>query len=114
MDQFVVLYHKMPNDSPRDDHWDLMLQHRDVLLTWALEKPPAKGQVCTGQKLNDHDPKYLHYEGPISGDRGQVTRIISGTFKWLTSESAELRFQGKTLKMTTTPLPNNMFRFEFT
>lgn len=83
MHQFVVLHHKMPDGSHRADHWDLMLQQDDVLWTWALNELPAPQTVCRGKKLPNHDLKYLDYEGPIGRQRGSVTRVIAGQFKWL-------------------------------
>jgi len=38
--RFVVLEHQPGPKSSRGLHWDLMLEHEDSLLTWALEKEP--------------------------------------------------------------------------
>ena len=113
MDQFVVLHHKMPKEDLRDDHWDLMLQHDDVLWTWALEKSPAPGIVCDGRKLTDHHIKYLTYEGPVSRGRGQVTRLIAGEFNWLAEGIAELFYDGRVVKMTVSSLSQEICKFEF-
>ena len=118
MDQFVVLHLKMPNDGERDDHWDLMLQHKAVLWTWALDKLPEQGSNCSGKKLPDHDIKYLEYEGPISGDRGHVTRVLSGRFKWLNLNvdgisTAEMSIDDQTWKMTVQSISNQTCNFEF-
>jgi hypothetical protein len=37
------------------------------------------GQRVAAVRIADHRPAYLTYEGPISGDRGTVRRLASGT-----------------------------------
>lgn len=39
----------------------------------------AGGQRLDAERITDHRPAYLDYEGPISGDRGTVTRLARGT-----------------------------------
>jgi hypothetical protein len=84
MPRFVVLEH----DSPRGLHWDLMLETAGVLATWALPQPPEPGLMLEVEALPDHRPAYLDHEGPISGQRGSVTRWDQGTYdplRWDTS-----------------------------
>jgi len=33
---------------------------------------------------------YLDFEGPVSGDRGSVTRVDGGTFDWLEDQPRQL------------------------
>ncbi len=100
MPRFVLLYHQCPPDYPRRSHWDLMLEAKGALRTWALaelprawraaygktvtacgECPPlAAGNEVEAQALSDHRPAYLDYQGPVSGERGTVTRIAAGTY----------------------------------
>jgi hypothetical protein len=48
------------------------------LATWRCSHwPPQVGESFT--VLGDHRRDYLEYEGEISGNRGRVTRIASGT-----------------------------------
>jgi hypothetical protein len=68
----------MPAAGERPDHWDLMLQHDDVLWTWALDCDPHQAQPA--KRLPDHRVAYLDYEGPISGDRGRVSRWDAGEY----------------------------------
>ena len=77
MPRFVVLEH----DSPRDRHWDFMLETGDVLATWALSEPPDAAPHIAAEALADHRTEYLDYEGPVSGDRGSVTRWDAGTYQ---------------------------------
>jgi hypothetical protein len=100
MPRFVLLFHQPPPDSGRASHWDLMFEHGDVLRTWALTQLPrdwqtaydgtlqacgqcpplAPGNTVEAEELADHRLAYLSYEGPISGDRGTVTRVAAGTY----------------------------------
>jgi hypothetical protein len=76
MPRFVILRH----DSPCGAHFDLMLEAGDVLKTWTLPQPPQPGGVVDCESLGDHRSAYLDYEGPLSGDRGSVTRWDHGTY----------------------------------
>ena len=51
-----------------------MLEAGDVLKTWALPQPPQPGVEMECTALADHRLAYLDYEGPLSGNRGAVTR----------------------------------------
>jgi hypothetical protein len=74
--RFVILRH----DSPRGEHFDFMLEAGDVLKTWALPRPPEIGGEMQCEALADHRRAYLDYEGPVSGQRGAVTRWDYGTY----------------------------------
>lgn len=76
MPRFVILCH----DSFRGEHFDLMLEADGVLKTWALPEAPTAGIEMACEALADHRLAYLDYEGPISGDRGCVTRWDGGTY----------------------------------
>ncbi len=39
----------------------------------------AVGQQLTARRIADHRPAYLGYEGPISDNRGSVSRLSRGT-----------------------------------
>lgn len=115
--RFVVLFHEVlaqPSDEnrvleigakelrQRGSHWDFMLEHNGVLEAWALDGPPAPKTTRLAQKLPPHRMEYLTYEGPVSGDRGKVTQIISGNFvgslsalEWEESFSLNLCWEGQ-------------------
>ena len=76
MPRFVILCH----DSSLGKHFDFMLEADGVLKTWALPEAPTAGVELTCEALADHRLAYLDYEGPISGDRGRVTRWDRGTY----------------------------------
>ncbi len=106
--RFVLLYHDCPTNFGRPSHWDLMFESGEVLRTWAIERLPcdwqiahqhtaakyplcgsiAQGHVVPATKLADHRRDYLELEGPLSGDRGYVVRITSGTYR-IQLETAE-------------------------
>jgi hypothetical protein len=77
MPRFVILEHDHP-----ELHWDFMLEVGGVLQTWRLPTPPRPGQTVPADMLFDHRTIYLDYEGPVSGNRGHVTRWDAGTYSW--------------------------------
>ena len=81
MSRFVVLQHDLPPGSDRPTHWDFMLELDGRLRTWAFESVPRAGSAIRAISLPDHRIDYLDYEGPISGDRGEVTRLDAGEFE---------------------------------
>ena len=100
--RFVVLLHKFPLGHQRDDHWDLMLEEDSKLLTWALTEMPEPGKSIPAVALADHRKLYLEYEGPISGDRGSVTRVLAGSFFWKSAsgrKQAVLEFDGDEMEI---------------
>jgi hypothetical protein len=91
MPRYVVLHHRLsPGKSlPRgaSAHFDWMFEVGDALLTWATEEYTVEEAAMTALRLPEHRPAYLVYEGPIAGDRGEVTRVESGHYERLaTSE----------------------------
>lgn len=92
--KFVILHHVLPDG----EHWDLMLERGDVLLTWRLVREPVDGSSLPipAEKLGDHRRAYLDYEGPLSGGRGSVRRVDAGTFEFeaATPDEYEIRLGG--------------------
>lgn len=82
--RFVVLHHIPGQDFGRtnDEHFDWMFQSGDALRTWAT--PVCRFSdgdlMLPCQSLPPHRVAYLDYEGPVSGNRGTVRRVLSGTF----------------------------------
>jgi len=75
--RYVALEHTRADGT----HCDLMLEHDRKLITWALEQLDAlveQGEA-RGERLPDHRTFYLDHEGPVSGGRGSVKRLASGT-----------------------------------
>lgn len=99
MPRFVILRHETPAGSPRPLHWDLMLESGPALRTWALAEPPVADRAIDAEALPDHRSSYLDYEGPISGNRGTVTRWDAGKFQWERNTPREIvvRLDGRVL-----------------
>ena len=116
MPRFVILEHA---DS-RGRHWDFMLETGPALATWALSDPPEAGKPTTAQALADHRPAYLDYEGPVSGDRGEVTQWDSGDYVYQRQTEGELAvlLDGRKLQgiatLTQSPDDPRQWRFVFT
>ena len=84
--RFAVLRHTLPDVEVRKSHWDLLLEQPDLgdqLLTFEISVPPVDWGIRTiARKLPDHRKIYLSYEGPVSGNRGTVKRVMEGVIQW--------------------------------
>jgi hypothetical protein len=114
MPRFVILEHDHPFL-----HWDLMLEPGNVLRTWRLAAAPAPGQCVAAEALGDHRRAYLDYEGPVSGNRGQVQRWDSGTYDgdlpeiFTAGQAVELRLHGQRLRGLALLLREDSERWSF-
>lgn len=99
MPRFVVLHHVLPPDSARPTHWDLLLERGEALASWALAVAPRAGAEIRAEALADHRLAYLDYEGPVSGNRGTVSRWDEGTYEPLaiSPERLEVELAGRRL-----------------
>ena len=78
----VLLSHALPDGT---GHVDWMIA-RDAaatqkLITFRLPRrldELAPGQFMSIEHIGDHRPDFLRYEGPVSGDRGHVTHLLTG------------------------------------
>lgn len=73
--RYVVLHHT----GVEAPHLDLMFETApgSMLRTYRLPQwPVSEGDVATA--LPAHRREYLHYQGPVSNDRGSVERIAEG------------------------------------
>jgi hypothetical protein len=100
MPRYVVLHHVLPPESGRASHWDLMLEKADEasLRTWALEALPERIGAVAAEALADHRIDYLDYQGPVSNNRGTVTRWDQGTYRIVEESHGQLDlefFEGK-------------------
>ena len=82
MRRYVILTHDHPFL-----HWDLMLEVEGALRTWRLSSPPEPQLEVAAEPLGNHRLAYLDYEGPVSGDRGYVTRWDAGVVEWLSDDA---------------------------
>lgn len=60
-----------------------MLEWGATLRTWALAREPLSQITIEAEQLSDHRAAYLDYEGPISDDRGTVSRWDAGDYRLL-------------------------------
>jgi hypothetical protein len=74
--RYVVLHHT-GIDEP---HFDLMFERepKGALVTVRCTDWPPTRQTRF-EHIGDHRRDYLEYEGPVSGNRGQVRRVEAGT-----------------------------------
>lgn len=74
--RYVVLHHT----GFGEPHFDLMFETAlgSPLATWRANEWPL-GRAAHLTLLGDHRGDYLDYEGPVSGNRGVVRRVQSGT-----------------------------------
>ncbi|MFH1109324.1 MAG: DNA polymerase ligase N-terminal domain-containing protein [Planctomycetota bacterium] len=89
-DRFVILHHRLDHG----EHWDLMLESGDVLLTWQLLRDPTDpaGYPIPARRIGDHRKAYLTYEGPLSRNRGTVRRVDSGAVEFEETTPQYCRF----------------------
>ena len=92
--RFVLLRHEMPALAQDDSHWDFMLEFGHSLLTFRWDRLPrtadsSSPSSLTAKRIADHRPLYLDYEGEISGNRGKVTRVLSGHFLSVSSNDTD-------------------------
>ncbi|MBA3313841.1 MAG: hypothetical protein M3552_11160 [Planctomycetota bacterium] len=78
MPRFAILTHDHPFP-----HWDFLLEDGDACRTWRLLSEPSTTCTIPAERIADHRLTYLDYEGPVSGGRGQVSRLDGGNFIWL-------------------------------
>ena len=88
--RFVILHHRLADS----EHWDLMLEYGDILLTWQLPRVPTgrESLPMLARRIADHRTDYLDYEGPVSGNRGMVNRIERGLAEILERGDTLCRF----------------------
>jgi len=118
--RFVVLQHTLAEAT----HWDLMLDQGEALATWQLpENPVTLMQTGTpaplpAQRIADHRRAYLDNEGPVSKNRGHVTRLDAGTYELLQQQTGSwtIRLAGTrligTFRLTVTPLSSQNWLFQ--
>lgn len=92
--RFAILVHDYPVM-----HWDFLLEIGETCRTWRLAEEPARGRGGAAERIADHRLMYLEYEGPVSGNRGSVTRWDAGGFEIVceTQEEMVVRLAGERL-----------------
>ena len=95
MPRFAILTHDHP-----EWHWDFLLEAGQECRTWRLADEPAVGATIPAEAIADHRLKYLAYEGPVSGNRGQVTQWDAGGYEWIQDDERAIivRLMGRRLQ----------------
>ena len=98
---YVLLHHKISDK----EHWDLCLDLGEVLATWRVLSDPRVRPDKTdagwpAQRIQDHRRAFLEYEGPLSGDRGDVRRVDRGVWGSIEQGPAGwvVRLEGEVLR----------------
>jgi hypothetical protein len=102
MPQYVILRHELPPGNARTSHYDVMFDTGATLRTWAVDAPPDSPHDQPAEQLPDHRRDYLTYEGPVSGNRGEVARWDEGTYETIDEADGKFvaRVTGKKLHGT--------------
>ena len=90
-----------------------MLETGEVLRTWELRQLPATWAEALGESSNqgsvvavplpDHRIDYLDYQGPLSDNRGSVSRCDAGSYETILQDvdQWELSLSGTSLSGST-------------
>jgi hypothetical protein len=90
MPRYVILYHQQSSAEADLTHWDLMLETAGALRTWQIHQYPVPNQQLAATPLPDHRLDYLQYEGPVTGNRGQVSQWDGGNYEGTVPTKREL------------------------
>jgi hypothetical protein len=88
---FALLHHT----GYGEEHYDLLVQipSQERVLAWRLSALPQSTPGGVAVRIADHRAIYLSYEGPVSGDRGQVRRVTEGAARILGHDSGTLELR---------------------
>ena len=102
MPRYVILWHEAGPALGRPSHFDLLFEEGLDARAWCIEQEITPSKVHIASELPRHRLHYLTYEGPISGNRGAVTRWDSGDYEALltTIDCFEVRLRGQRLNGT--------------
>ena len=97
--RYVILRH----DGIDHPHFDLMFETApgSQLATWRSDVWPITRPTPV-ERLPDHRAAYLDYEGPVSNNRGRVSRVESGLCRLRRDETVwhiELSTEGRGLQL---------------
>ncbi len=78
--RYVVLRHEGAGEGAGAPHFDFMFETQpgSMLQTWRLREWPVYS-AQEAERIRDHRPAFLTYQGDLGGERGSVTRVDEGT-----------------------------------
>lgn len=111
----VLLQHDLPDGS---SHFDLLIERPNTpggpLVSFRVDARidlAEPGASLMATRLPDHRNDYLTYEGPVSGGRGEVRRVVSarvlGVVERDRGSELELDWGAGPLRLIATPTGNN-------
>ena len=98
MPRLVVQEHKRAGEV----HYDLMLESSALLWTWSFADFPGGSSEQSCERIQDHDRKFLTYEGDLSGGNGTVSIVESGSFDLLAAREDEVCFTARSKNISGT------------
>lgn len=99
MARAVLLLHTLPDGSSHHD-WMIERPWGGSLATFRVsERIDRAGgvgmsSVFEAQRLPDHRPAYLDFEGAIGGGRGEVVRLAAGEIEILADSPRRIEMEG--------------------
>ncbi len=109
--RYVILWHQ----GTEEPHYDLMFETApgSPLATWRSPLWPITSPVRL-QKLRDHRRAFLDFQGNLTGDRGTVTQIESGTCQIEIDEQSRwiIHFASATESLVLQPVHEDQWQAE--
>ena len=98
MPQLVIQEHSRQGEV----HYDLMLESVEALWTWRFDRFPGSEPEQRCERIQDHDRRFLEYEGDLSPGKGRVRIVESGTFDLLSAREDQVHFTARGQKVVGT------------
>ena len=83
-------------------HYDLMLESPQTLWTWRFADVPGSLSDQPCERIQDHDRRFLEYEGELSPGLGEVAIVEGGTFDLLCTQEDRVHFTARGRKVVGT------------
>ncbi|MDF1809750.1 MAG: hypothetical protein P1U42_08650 [Phycisphaerales bacterium] len=95
MRRAVVLKHTESSKAPHFDFLidqpELLIEHRLICFKSFIRPDLTTSGKLQATRIADHRAHYLTYEGPISGNRGDVSRVANGVIDCFTMTPDSLK-----------------------
>ena len=95
MPRLVIQEHTRAGES----HYDLMLESPQLLWTWRFQDLPGSETEQACERIQDHEIKFLDYEGDLSPGMGSVRIVEGGTFDLLSAREDQINFTARARKI---------------
>jgi hypothetical protein len=107
--RYVVLRH----EGVERPHFDLLFETSpaSALAAWRADRWPVRDGDLV-QPLPDHRRIYLDYEGPVSGNRGSVRRVLAGAHEVLEASASGLTLRLEDGSLLQLPRPESPARVQ--